>query len=165
LLFCLNTTGLIFHVRKSDQLNGVHVQDLKMTGVYLNVLCIAAYLMFLQGGAVRFHRADLQQALMSHLKGQLHLSHRLQSYEEVDEQVHLHFQNGSTAICDVLIGMDGIKSVVRKRFLENQGLPKSPSYDPVWAGSIAYRGLIPVTELAAVFPNHRALSADMMVST
>jgi salicylate hydroxylase len=116
-----------------------------------------------QGGAIRFHRADLQQALINNLSGRLYLSHRLVSYEEVGDEIHLTFQDGSSAICDLLIGVDGIKSVVRKCFLEQRGLPSSPSYNPVWTGSYAYRGLVPADELEKEFPGHRAVIMPVMV--
>ena len=116
-----------------------------------------------QGGAIRLHRADLQQVLTSRLAGRLHLLHRLVSYEEVDREIHLKFQNGSSATCDLLIGVDGIKSVVRKCFLEKRGLLSSPSANPVWTGSFAYRGLVPADELEKEFPGHRAAIMPVMV--
>ena len=116
-----------------------------------------------KGGAIRFHRADLQQGLASGLTGRLHLSHRLVSYEEIRNEVHLTFQDGSSAICDLLVGVDGIKSVVRKCFLEKRGLLSSPSYNPVWTGSIAYRGLVSVDEINKEFPGHRAVTTSVMV--
>ena len=119
------------------------------------------FLTALKGGAIRFHRADLQQTLISKLSGRLYLSHRLVSYEEVGDEIHLTFQDGSSAICDLLIGVDGIKSVVRKCFLEKRGVPFS--YNPVWTGSFAYRGLVPVDELEKKFPGHRAVIMPVMV--
>jgi len=136
---------MAFHVRKSDQPDGFHIKDLMM-----------------KGGAIRFHRADLQQTLTSKLPGRLHLSHRLVSYEEVGDEIHLTFQDGSSAICDLLIGVDGIKSVVRKCFLEKQGLSSSPSFNPVWTGSFAYRGLVPAEDLEKEFPGHRAVIMPVM---
>ena len=113
---------------------------------------------------MRFHRADLQRALLSGLSGRLHLSHRIISYEEIGDEIHLTFQNGSSATCDILIGMDGIKSIVRKCFLQKQGLLSSPSLNPVWDGRIAYRGLILADDLEKQLPGHRALTIPMMVS-
>ncbi|KIM41411.1 hypothetical protein M413DRAFT_18946 [Hebeloma cylindrosporum] len=137
--------GLIFEVRKSDQENGVYVQGLMSVG-----------------GALRIHRADLQRALIESTSGQLHLSHRLLSYEETDDEIQLHFQDGQTASCDLLVGMDGIKSVVRKCFLVKQGLGDSPSMHPFWTGSFAYRGLVPIDKLEAAFPGHRVFHTPMM---
>ena len=116
-----------------------------------------------QGGAIRFHRADLQRALITKSSGRLHLSHRLVSYEEVGDEIHLTFQDGSSAICDLLIGVDGIKSAVRKCFLEQRGQPSSPSFHPVWTGSYAYRGLVTADELEKEFPGHRAVIMPVMV--
>lgn len=116
-----------------------------------------------KGGAIRFHRADLQQGLASGLTGRLHLSHRLVSYEEIRNEVHLTFQDGSSAVCDLLVGVDGINSVVRKCFLEKRGLFSSPSYNPVWTGTIAYRGLVSVDEIDKEFPGHRAVTTPVMV--
>ena len=116
-----------------------------------------------KGGAIRFHRADLQQGLASRLTGRLHLSHRLVSYEEIRNEVHLTFQDGSSAVCDLLVGVDGINSVVRKCFLEKRGLFSSPSYNPVWTGTIAYRGLVSVDEIDKEFPGHRAVTTPVMV--
>lgn len=99
------------------------------------------------------------------MTGQLHLSHRLVSFEETKEEIILHFSNGTTTICDVLIGMDGIKSQVRRGFLQRQALSKSAAVDPVvWSGTWAYRGLITTDELNAVFPGHRCLTMPMLVS-
>lgn len=116
----------------------------------------------MKGVSIRFHRADLQLALLTHLKGYLHLSHRLVDYEEDGEEISLHFQGGKTAKCDFLIAMDGLKSAVRRCFLSKRGLPNSPSLDPICSGDIAYRGLIPIEILQEVFPGHRALTKPMM---
>jgi salicylate hydroxylase len=97
------------------------------------------------------------------MAGQLHLSHRFVSYEETDKEIQLQFQDGKTASCDLLIGMDGIKSVVRKCFLIKQGLLDSPSIHPFWTGSFAYRGLVPIDKLEASFPGHRVFHTPMMV--
>ena len=115
------------------------------------------------GGSLRIHRADLQRVLIDSMAGQLHLSYRLVSYEETDREIQLQFQDGKTASCDLLIGMDGIKSVVRKCFLIKQGLLDSPSIHPFWTGSFAYRGLVPIDRLEASYPGHRVFHTPMMV--
>ena len=48
------------------------------------------------------------------MSGRLHLGHRFMSLEEKGDEVIMHFQNGTIATCDLLIGMDGIKSSVVK---------------------------------------------------
>lgn len=114
------------------------------------------------GGSTTFHRADLQQTLVSRMSGRLHLGHRFMSLEEKGDEVIMHFQNGTIATCDLLIGMDGIKSSVRKSLLLKQGLSNSPSMEPVWSGTIAYRGLVSRDVLDTVFPGHRAITTPMM---
>lgn len=109
------------------------------------------------------HRADLQNVLVKHSNTRIHLSHRLSAFEE-GEEIHLHFENGKAATCDFLVGMDGIKSVVRKHLLLNQGLVDSPSLYPVCSGYMAYRALIPAEVLRKKFPHHRALTNHMLVS-
>ncbi|PPQ78461.1 hypothetical protein CVT25_011856 [Psilocybe cyanescens] len=136
---------VVFQVRKGDQAEGLHIQDLTM-----------------KGGGIRFHRAELQKVLLSHSRSKLHLSYRLVSYDEDGDEIHLQFENGNTAICDLLIGMDGIKSAVRRCFLLKRSMPNSPSMNPVCSGDIAYRGLISVQSLEKAFPGHRAISSPTM---
>jgi salicylate hydroxylase len=97
------------------------------------------------------------------MKGTLHLSHQLVSFEEIGDDVTLTFANGTTANCDLLIGMDGIKSVVRRGLLLSQGLNDSPSIEPSWMGQVVYRGLVSEESLNAHFPGHKALDTPMMV--
>ncbi|KAH6909781.1 salicylate hydroxylase [Coprinopsis sp. MPI-PUGE-AT-0042] len=121
---------LVFQLRKSDQHEGVHISDLWM-----------------KGGTMRFHRADLQRALMDKV-GDVYANH-----------VELGFSDGSFVNCDVLIAADGIKSGVRKQFLKEirKGMA-APTADPVWSGTLAYRGLLSHDAIEKQFPNHRAKS-------
>ncbi|HYG55632.1 MAG TPA: FAD-dependent monooxygenase [Burkholderiales bacterium] len=79
------------------------------------------------------HRADLlallQQALPS---GQLRLGHRCVAVRQDDREVEIEFQNGSTTKADVLIGADGIHSVVRGAKVEAR-----------FSGLCAFRCLVP----------------------
>jgi len=118
-----------------------------------------------KGGAARFHRAELLRVLSKHAMGQLHLSHRFESFEDTGDEVVLRFKNGTSATCDILIGIDGIHSSVRKCFLDKRCLFESPSYEPYWSGGYAYRGLIHVEELERIFPGHLSCKQSMMVST
>lgn len=94
-----------------------------------------------------------------------HLSHRLLSYSETKDGIQLEFQNGRTALCNLLIAADGIKSIVRAKLMAKL----YPEIDskinaPIFSGTLAYRGLFPVDELAKRWPGHRALKKRMMVS-
>ncbi|KAF9471974.1 salicylate hydroxylase [Pholiota conissans] len=140
------TEHLVFKVRKSDQLKGRDIRDITITG-----------------GSVRLHRVHLQQTLLNGMTGQLHLSHRLVSYEEINDEVRLDFANGTTLTCDLLVGMDGLKSQVRRVFLESRELLKPEDRDPIiWSGAYAYRGLVDVDTLAGMFPGHHCLSMPML---
>uniref|UniRef100_A0A8H8CFB4 FAD-binding domain-containing protein n=1 Tax=Psilocybe cubensis TaxID=181762 RepID=A0A8H8CFB4_PSICU len=142
-----DSPSCIMRVRKSDQAQGFHVRDILQNG-----------------GAMRFHRADLQHVLKESMYGQLHLSHTLTSYEDKGDEVLLKFANGTIATCDFLIGFDGINSVVRKGLVHNRGGIDLPSLNPVWSGSIAYRALIQMDKLKEVSPDHNALSVPMLYS-
>ncbi|KAM6494775.1 salicylate hydroxylase [Amanita muscaria] len=141
-------SSLIFEFRKSDQPNGFKILN-----------------MYDEGGLVRIHRADLQRILLDDAtkRCRLHLSSKLVSYTEHEDSVQMVFENGSTGTCDLLIGADGVKSVMRRLFLANQpGDGYKESIDPVWSGSCAYRGIISREELFKKFPGHRAAQDSVM---
>jgi len=122
-----------------------------------------------------------------------HLSKRVSSYSAPsfsNSSVTLHFTDGSAAQCDVLIGADGIKSSVRRCMLEDLAVrmdgeaqikdgPLHPrlslldpskeaatirnSVHPIWSGTLAYRAMIPASDLAKKAPTHRVLSTPMCV--
>ncbi|KLO14628.1 FAD/NAD-binding domain-containing protein [Schizopora paradoxa] len=100
-------------------------------------------------GCIRFHRAQFLDAFVNHLpEGIAHFGRRLLSYtsHEDGQSIEMTFADGSLEYCDVLIGCDGIKSMVRKQMLERKdadGLPGLRRFvEPVWSGITAYRGLI-----------------------
>ncbi|KAF9449147.1 4-aminobenzoate hydroxylase [Macrolepiota fuliginosa MF-IS2] len=154
---------VIFGVRKGDQKDGFKIHD------------VTNY-----GGALRIHRADLQKSLMEHLPlpdstvadiktlCTLHLSYRLLDYTQTTNTgssggsgpLTLHFAGKPSAVCDILIGADGIKSTVRQLFLSR--LPNPQTYErflqPVWSGLVAYRGLVAKEDLQKALPGHRALT-------
>lgn len=103
------------------------------------------------------HRQDLQRVLLEVIKKDLncrcHVAHRLVRYVESQEGVDLLFENGATARSELLIGADGIKSVVRSQML--------PGNDPVYFGTYAYRAVIPVEKLN---PGHSSLKTSVVVS-
>ncbi|KAI0821662.1 FAD/NAD-P-binding domain-containing protein [Trametes gibbosa] len=134
------------------------------------------YLFEVPYGCIRFHRAEFLDVLVDHLPpGVAHFSKRLigyrtqQSASSPTPQVELSFADGTIAACDVLVGCDGIKSVVRKQMLEDHVRQHSGDsrlldhVEPVWSGSIAYRGLIPVDRLVPQNGvEHRTIRSPMM---
>jgi salicylate hydroxylase len=93
-----------------------------------------------------------------------HTSKRLRSYRYLPTGgVELLFEDRTNALCDVLIGADGIKSAVRRTMMAEAAAAARPqdarefmrAADPVWCGTIAYRAVVPAEKLRAVAPNHR----------
>lgn len=83
--------------------------------------------------------------------------------------VTLQFADGTNATCDVLIGCDGIKSVIRRemftRLAINGGTDMLKYVEPVWTGEVVYRGLIPSESVPLnAGQRHRVLSRSTLVS-
>lgn len=121
-------------------------------------------------GCIRFHRADFLDVFVNKLpKTVTSFGKRLVSYTSRENGIKLLFQDGSEAVCDLLVGCDGVKSVVRKDLFES--LSKEGEQDlrgfivPVFTGTIAYRGLIPGDRLPRNKNGcvHSALQRPMMV--
>lgn len=91
------------------------------------------------------HRADLIGVLAEALGPErVRTGHRLASFEQIGNEVSLRFEDGSEATADLLIGADGIHSMVRSAVTE-------PSA-PIPSGSIAYRGVVPMSALEGWTP-------------
>jgi salicylate hydroxylase len=86
-------------------------------------------------GFYGMHRADLLRVFADALpRSAVRTGHRCVAVEQQADVAQLHFANGSTAEADVVIGADGIQSVVQTFAVA----PATPEY----SGSRAYRGLI-----------------------
>ncbi len=86
------------------------------------------------------HRGDLHSALLSAIPdGIVELNRRLEGFDQNGDEVVLHFQDGSTASANVVIGADGLHSTVR-------GLVLGPD-SPTFTGRVAYRGVFPASLL------------------
>ncbi|MBE9166671.1 hypothetical protein IQ238_03700 [Pleurocapsales cyanobacterium LEGE 06147] len=68
-----------------------------------------------------------------------HQGKSLTNFQQHDEQVTAIFADGTQKTGDLLIGADGVTSTVRQLLL--------PTYDPMYAGYVAYRGLVDEEEL------------------
>ncbi len=82
------------------------------------------------------HRGDLHEALISGLPAEIiELRKTLVGLDEREGQVTLAFEDGSSARADVVIGADGVHSVVRSLII-------GPD-EPIHKGRIAYRAIFP----------------------
>ncbi|MTE17443.1 FAD-dependent oxidoreductase [Nocardia aurantiaca] len=81
------------------------------------------------------HRGDFIDALLGVLpEGMVRLGHTLETVEDRGDRSALTFANGETVEADLVIGADGIKSVVRQQLFSDK--------DPVFSGEHAYRAVI-----------------------
>lgn len=81
------------------------------------------------------HRAHLLDALKERVpESALKQGKRLKAIDREGSVYVLHFEDGSSAEADIVIGCDGIKSAVR----EEMGLTDSPIY----SGQVVYRGFV-----------------------
>ena len=93
------------------------------------------------------HRRDLLAVIASGLPSErIHLSHRLTNFAEQGDSVEAWFDNGAHISVDVLVGADGIHSTVQAGLFGNEA--------PVFAGCVAYRGLVPIERIADLGLDH-----------
>jgi salicylate hydroxylase len=90
------------------------------------------------------HRAEFQNMLLAALPlGTVHLGRDCVGAVEDGDGVRIEFADGSRVRADVLIGADGIHSVI-------QSVVGAKS-EPVSEGIMAYRGLIPAARLDGIY--------------
>jgi 6-hydroxynicotinate 3-monooxygenase len=92
------------------------------------------------GPYLNIHRGDLHAVLERVVApGSISFDHRLIALDEKSDSVHLAFENGNTAVADIVIGADGIRSKVRESLLG----PELPRF----VGAAAYRAIFPTERL------------------
>lgn len=88
------------------------------------------------------HRADLHRGLLGLLPGGVvRLGRRCTGVEENAEGVRLRFAGGTTAVADLVVGADGIHSVVRDVLVLDE---------PRFSGQTIYRGLVPTDQVPSL---------------
>jgi salicylate hydroxylase len=84
------------------------------------------------------HRADFIDALIGVLpESMVHLGHKAARIEDHGDSATVTFENGASATADLVIGADGIRSVIRDQMFSQQR--------PVFAGEHAYRAVVPAS--------------------
>ena len=82
------------------------------------------------------HRADFVALLANALPaGTVHVAHRCIGFAQDAAAARAVFENGASTQADLVIGADGIHSALRPFVF--------PPSQPVFSGSLAYRGLVP----------------------
>ena len=82
------------------------------------------------------HRGDLHEALASIVPADVvHLGRKLATFRQDETGVVMRFDDGSEARADVMIGADGVHSIVREALFG----PEKPRY----TGRVAYRTVFP----------------------
>lgn len=100
-------------------------------GETLNISGVEHY----QPPMLGIHRADLLQLLQRNIpREQIVLHHAFDRFEPTGKRLRVHFTNGATDECDVLIGADGLRSRVRQQII-GDGEPRYSGY-PVWRGLV-----------------------------
>lgn len=79
--------------------------------------------------------------------------------EELADGVRLHFADGGTADASAAVGCDGVKSKLRHMVL---GAEDAAAH-PVFAGTYAYRGLIPMEKAVALLGDEMARNGVMWI--
>jgi salicylate hydroxylase len=98
------------------------------------------------------HRVDLQQTLAAAFveaagADRLHLGHAVTAVDP--EAAALTLDDGRTVAGDVLVGADGVRSIVRDAVA-------GPGSGPTYSGTSGFRGLVPVDALPSL-PDPRAI--------
>ena len=96
------------------------------------------------------HRGDLQRILGAALAGEgLHLGHRLIDIADRNGTMALTFANGAEVEADLVVGADGVRSVVRRFVTEQPG-------GATYSGTSAFRGIVPTRHLPTL-PDPQAI--------
>ncbi|WP_160711228.1 FAD-dependent monooxygenase [Chitinophaga solisilvae] len=88
-------------------------------------------------GSYAVHRAAVQDELIKGLKKPVQWGKKLAAIEEHENGVTARFEDGSSAAGDLLIGVDGIRSLVREKYIA----PAQYRY----SGQICWRAIVPMT--------------------
>lgn len=93
-----------------------------------------------------FFRPDLQRALFEALPpGVMRFGVHVLSVEQDDDGVTVALDDGSSVRGEAAVAADGIRSSIRQQLVGSD--------DPVFSGTVVYRGVVPREEIAEVHPD------------
>lgn len=98
--------------------------------------------------SVNIHRADLQATLVRHLEalgGRLELGRRVVAVRSTDSHADVVFGDGETARVDLVLGVDGLNSTVRKMLLGSTG--SRYSGQTCWRFAVPIDAEVPILSL------------------
>ncbi|MFH5824871.1 FAD-dependent oxidoreductase [Georgenia sp. AZ-5] len=94
------------------------------------------------GPYIVLHRSDLLNALLEAAQGEpnisLHTDHKVTGIEDTGDHVVVRCANGAEYTGELLMGADGLHSVVRKEIVDDE---------PICSGYVAYRGAVPLEDV------------------
>lgn len=118
------------------------------------------YSWYLAGNTATYHRAQFLGVFAKHVQKapniQTHFDKRLLSVSrDAGGELKLHFRDGTTVECDVVVGADGIRSAVRVAMLDfaaaDLGDDSLRLAGPAsYSGDCIYRALIPMAQLREI---------------
>lgn len=144
----LNAMQIFKHLGIAEKIeqNGHPLEAMNVRDLELDLLAsspIKELAAFYSVRAVAIHRARLHSILLGELGDTpVYLNKKLRSLSQKGEQVELVFEDGATHTATIVIGADGIRSVVREAVV-----PEAKSRD---ANQICWRGISKAT-LAEAF--------------
>ena len=95
------------------------------------------------------HRADLHSCLLSRIPaGRLRLGVRCVAVTQTAGAARLELSDGTTVEADLVVGADGIHSVVREHLVRDR---------PRYSGQVIYRGLVPAARVPHLLAEPRVL--------
>jgi salicylate hydroxylase len=93
------------------------------------------------------HRADLHSGLLSLVPpDRVHLGARLDAVTQSADVARLRLSDGTTVAADLVVGADGIHSIVREQIVADQ---------PRYSGQTIYRGLVPAERVPFLLTDPR----------
>jgi salicylate hydroxylase len=123
---------------------GAYVFRLHDTGEVIQEFSLAEEHERINGAPyTQLHRADFHDILVDCARDLrpdvIRLNKRVRRYVETADGVELHFDDGTSASGDILVGADGLKSAVRAQMFGVQ--------DAVYTGDAAWRITVPIERL------------------
>ncbi|PYI09743.1 salicylate hydroxylase [Aspergillus sclerotiicarbonarius CBS 121057] len=114
----------------------------------------------LPSGQTTLRRADFLAALVALVPPHIvHFGKRLTQLTETSDGVGLQFADGTTAMADVVVGCDGIKSKVKESMLPDESRLKPPRY----SGMYGYRAVFEMEDMVEAVGDHRARVSTMYI--